>query len=410
MALIYILRYICPYVLIWCISYERKYNMANNRRVYYGVECAAISAEGSTVLGTTATTINVVHGLQSIGVNTNFNLEPVFELGQLAIYENIENIPDVEVTMEKVLDGYPPLYCLATLGSLGSDLAGRSTNKAKLYLSIFDDSQKFASGVPKGALVCSGIYTQQVSYSFPVEGNFTESLTLIGNHKQWYSTTSDTPLKGVVFGPSEDSPLAIGISGGVNRRENIVFTAPTGFFAAAVDANGIPMDERVTVMPVQIPGINASGLNTKSGTDFNCHLQSIEVSTNLGRDELFELGRRTPYFRFVSFPTEVTCSITVTSSQGDAISALEEGNANGAGPGSNLRNETIRIRTMEGLLLDLGNKNKITSITQNGADAGGGNETVTYTFSNNNDLTVKHDRDPTTGLRPTPLDTAQFTN
>ena len=54
------------------------------------------------------------HGVQSVGITTTFNLEQVFELGQLAIYENVEGTPDVEVTMSKVLDGYIPLFCLAT--------------------------------------------------------------------------------------------------------------------------------------------------------------------------------------------------------------------------------------------------------------------------------------------------------
>lgn len=382
-----------------------------NRRCYYAIKTAALGPEGATTIGTSVSNAVILHGLQSLSINTNFNLEQVFELGQLAIYENIENIPDVEISLEKVLDGYPPMYCLATLGSTGADLSGRSTNKCSLFMSVFDDSQKFASGaVPQDALYCSGIYAQQMSWSFPVEGNFTESLTLIGNHKVWYSSPSLTPLKGAIWGPAEDSPLAVGVSGGVNRRENIVFTAPSNFASGVADSNGIPIDERVTVLPVQIPGINASGLNTKTGSDFNCHVQSIEVSTNLGRDELFELGRRVPYFRFVTFPTEVTCSITILNTRGDGISATEEGGQNGAGAGSNLRNETIRIRTHEGTFIDLGLKNKIQSITYGGADAGGGNDNVTYTFVNFNDLTFKHEQDPTTALRPTALQAAQYTN
>ena len=392
-----------------------------NKRVFYAVKTVAIGPEGATSITATnnsspspasTTTYQVVHGLQSCGINTNFNLEQVFELGQLAIYENIENIPDVEISLEKVLDGYAPMYLLATMGSTGSDLAGRSTRKCQFLMSIFSDDQKFASGTPVAALLCSGVYPQSVSYSFPVEGNQTESLTLIGNHKLWYSTVTNTPLQGAIWGPSEDSPAAIGASGGVGRRENVVFAPNTlaAFYGATTDANGIPITDKVTVLPTQIPGISVSGLNLKSGDEYNCHVQSIEVSTNLGRDTLFELGRRVPYHRFVTFPTEVTCAITVMGTGGDNISATEDGGQNNAGAGSNLKNETIRIRTMNGLFIDLGIKNKINSITYGGADAGGGNDTVTYNFTNFNDLDVKHTSDPTALLRCSALSSNQFTN
>ena len=74
--------------------------MANNR-IYYAIQ--------QVTLGTGSVP---VHGLQSVGLTTNFNLEQVFELGQLSIYQNVENIPEIEVTLNKVLDGYPLLYVL----------------------------------------------------------------------------------------------------------------------------------------------------------------------------------------------------------------------------------------------------------------------------------------------------------
>ena len=70
--------------------------MANNR-IYYAIQ--------QVKLGPAAGTMAPVHGLQTVGITTNFNLEQVFEMGQLAIYQNVENVPDVEVTLNKVLDG-----------------------------------------------------------------------------------------------------------------------------------------------------------------------------------------------------------------------------------------------------------------------------------------------------------------
>jgi len=83
--------------------------MANNR-IYYAIQQVELGHAGGK---------EAVHGLQSAGITTNFNLEQVFELGQLSIYQNVEGIPDIEVALNKVLDGYPLIYVLATEGGTG---------------------------------------------------------------------------------------------------------------------------------------------------------------------------------------------------------------------------------------------------------------------------------------------------
>ena len=66
--------------------------MANDR-VYYAIQQVSFGKD----TGGSSGTRTVAHGVQSIGITTTFNLEQVFELGQLAIYENVEGTPDVEV-------------------------------------------------------------------------------------------------------------------------------------------------------------------------------------------------------------------------------------------------------------------------------------------------------------------------
>ena len=375
--------------------------MANNR-TYYACEAVGFAPDGSV-------TPILLHGGQSIGINTNFSLTPTNELGQLSTYQQVEGIPDIEVTVSKVLDGYPQAYLLATQNAAGSTLAGRSNTKCQVYFSIFPDTQVFASGTPvdNGALWCSGMYYSQLTYNFPLDGNYNESMTLVGNHKQWFSNVSDTPLKGSLFGPSVDAPQAAGPSGGVNQRQHMVFSTPAG--AISYDGNGCVSDDRVSVLPTQIRGIGSSGLNVKTNGVFGAHIGDISVSTNLGRDAINEQGRKAPYYRFITFPVDVTTSITVTASAGDGIDATEAGGTNGAAAGSNLLNQSIRIRLMEGGFYDMGEKNKISSITYGGGDATGGNMTITYNFTNQNDLDVKHTHDPTTALRCRALDAAQFT-
>jgi len=325
-----------------------------NKRIFYAVQQAGISKCGLN-------TYTSIHGLQSIGINTKFNLEQVFEMGQISIYENIENIPDIEVTLEKVLDGYPLIYHLATNGATSASLSGRSNIKATIGLSIYSDVQDSASGTPLAQCTMSGVYVSALNYRVDVNGNASESVTLVGNNKVWNNTFTATAFN------NNDSPLA----GHVQRRQHVVFGSA---------GSKIPQD---------IPGISASGTNELSGADYGAHLQSFAISTNLGREQLFELGRRGPYHRFVSFPIEVRCDIEVLSTAGDSVIALEDAE-------SNLTDRTIQVLMADTTLLDLGTRNKLSSVTYGGANAGqnGGNATVTYSYSNFNDLTVTHDQDP----------------
>lgn len=345
--------------------------MANNR-IFWAVKAAGFAPIGST-------SFTPIHGLQSIGITTTFNLEQVFEIGQIQIYENIEDLPDIEVTLEKVLDGYPLMYHLATRGSATATLAGRSTAQTQLALSIFGDVQDSASGTPVAQCVMSGLYVNSLNYSMPVDGNFTESVTLIGTNKVWKA--SSFTFTGSIF-DNTDTPLALSSGlGGVQRRKDFLV--------------GSLLDGSVSILPGGaggIAGVSSSGTVDDRADGFPAvKLQNVNVSTDFGRDALNQLGRRNPYFRFVNFPTEVTSEFEIISLSGDWTSATEAGVA---GNGNNLTEKTILIVTRDGTKLDLGSKNKLSSVTMGGGDATGGNDTVTYTYTNFNVLTVTHPQDP----------------
>ena len=103
------------------------------------------------------------------------------------------------------------------------------------------------------------------------------------------------------------------------------------------------------------------------------------------------MGAKLPYAKSVTFPVEVTCDIEVTTASGDLINALDDCSEDAAcNTKSNLNERRIRIATCEGLRIWLGQKNKLSSVSYGGGDAGGGNATVTYSYSNFNDFTVMH--------------------
>lgn len=357
-----------------------------NRREYYAIRQAGFAKDGTS-------TFIEAHGLQSIGVTTNFNLEQVFELGQLAIYQTIEQIPDIEVTMEKVLDGYPLLYHLATNGAVSPTITGRSNVKTIIGMSIFSDTSDSASGVPISEVSMSGMYVSALTYTIPVDGNCTEAATFVGNNKVWRDDEA-VPGGAVFTGRfnGQDQPLN---TAGAQRREHVVMIPLSGS-PSGVDVNG-QTNAWVSVWPTDIPGINADGTNPQQtdGT-YLVPLQTATVTCDLGRDQIFELGRKSPYHRFVTFPVEVRTEIEVISRKWDNISATEAGGNNGAPVGMNTRYQTIKIRLEDGTWIQMGNRNRLTTVAITGGDAGGGggNTVHRYSYSTFNDLVVSQPNDP----------------
>jgi hypothetical protein len=348
-----------------------------NNRIFWAIESFSIAPNDSTAYVT-------VHGLQSVGITTTFNLEQVFEIGQLEIYQNIENIPDVEVTMQKVLDGYPLIYHLATRGAPNSTLAGRSNQKCMVLMNIYGDTQNSASGVPISEVVMSGMYISSVTYTAPVEGNCTEDVTVVGNNKEWRSGGYLVTGNSVPF-DNTDQPLAYGSGwGGVQRRQNVIFdvnsiSSPNGTLLPAGSYGGVD-------------GISTSGTNDKTGGVYGAHVQNITVRADLGREPLYELGRKGPYFRFVNFPVEVATDIEIYCLRGDQVSATETGVVPGSG--INLTDKKIYIKLQDGTTIDCGSRNKLQTVSYGGADAGGGNATCTYSYVGYNNFTVTHPQDP----------------
>jgi hypothetical protein len=360
--------------------------MPDNRRIHFACHQIGFMPEG-------AGTFTAAHGVQSLGITTDFNLDQVFELGQLAIYDNIEQIPDISITCEKVLDGHPLLYHLATANATSGTLVGRSNQRTTVGVAVFSDTLDATSGAPLAEVVMSGAVISSLNYAFPVDGNSTESVTLVCNDKLWRD--SGMVFTGA-FAGNDDAPIG---SGGTQQRSDLIF-------AVTNNGSGVTLDENSqyialsTILPTDIYGIDSHGRNPFETAD-HAHIQGITISCDLGRDQIFELGKRAPYFRYVTFPIEVTTEITFIGTKWDGISGNEAGGNNGAPPGSNLKNQSIRVYTADGTFITTGTKNKLRSTGYSGGDAGGGggNVTITNRYSTFNELTVKHPADPTVALR-----------
>lgn len=339
--------------------------MATNNRSHFAVKAVGMASRGNT-------TYTAVHGLQSFGMDTAFNIEKILELSQSEVYENKEEVSDVTVNMTKVLDGYPLVYQLATQQATTPTLLGRSTAQCGLAVSLFEDTYNSASGIPQREVQLSGLFVNSVSYNFAVDGNSTEEISLVCNNKEWLSGGSIN-FTGNIF-TNNDSPNAVTGSGGVQRRQHVVF--------------GTTND---TLLPPDVAGISSSGTNDVTAGVFGASIQSINISADLNREGLKELGRKGFYFRFMGVPVDVQTAITIISKSGDGMNALSEAD--------NTSDRTIKVKSQDGTVINCGTKNRLTNITMGGADVGGGNDEITYSYTNSTSMTVQSPNDPNTALR-----------
>jgi hypothetical protein len=382
---------------------------SQNKRIIYATQGVAIGdmgastvqdswKSGSAVSGSGK--LSIVHGLQSMGVDTNFNLEQIFEFAQLSLYENYEEVPDIQVQCERVLDGYSLLYHLGTVSAVNPTLIGRSDARAdvRAVIGLTTDTAVNSGDAAVAEVYASGMYVSSVSYNLSTDGNFTESVTFVGNDKAILGGSQNGVLTnngsvvaafGTIFG--NDSPAAPG--GSVLRRQNLVVGSTGRTYGGTVFR---------TVVPSIIPGVTTGGAGIGTGLNSNCgyinvdsgvYINSISTSVDLGREEIRTMGQKLPYYRYVSFPVDVTTDIEVTAAGADNVQA--------SGNVKNLSDHSIQFVLDDSTVISLGNKNKVTSVSYGNGDTGGGNATISYSFVNSNDFVVLHSGDPNYTVPPT---------
>jgi hypothetical protein len=316
-----------------------------NKRIFYATQALKLTPVLEN--GTVDPTAIVPGGVQSVGVNTNFNLEKVFQLGQLEQYDSIENNPEVEITINKVFDGTKPLFLITMGGESSVDtlsLVEGANNRVNLTLNVYQDTGYGSSGTPEAVLSCTGLYASNFSYTFPTDGNITEEVTLVGTNKTWTAgSATDT-----IFGTPEKSK-------GIARRWKFNYDEclfPTG-----------------------------------EGGMRDAVLSNVTVSMDLGREAIYSLGEYEPYLRFVNFPVEITTEITSIGTDGDFL-AISEAQYSCTGV-STIKDHSIKLAICgsgsgDTLSIDLGSKNKLQSVNYTGGDTGGGNVEISYSFTTDN--------------------------
>ena len=421
--------------------------MAYNR-IYWAIQALGIAREGShkeagthTTAAGDAANINNCYftpGVQSVGITTTFNLEQVFEMGQLSIYQDVEEVPDVELSIERVVDSFCLLYSRCAdfnascsknsdgtaSGGVGVTIPQMQNHKVDAWFTLTDDTRDNSGDEkPTNMVWMSGLYMSSASFSFATDGNLSESITLVGNHKKWMGAQQGgAPTDHMQGIPSKygtgadanantpdgsDSGLEVGR---IQRRQNVrLYThdeTETELTNAHRDLSGMTgnFDANKDNGKTAQKGQPTSGPN---GTE--AKITSATVSVDFGREQINVLGQKLPYFRYVTFPVEVTCEIEVLARGADNVNALPEANNvnerylkffiepvedfkgpiadAGTGDSANAtQGETASDTAIAEF--DLGQKNKLTSVTWGGGDTGGANSTITYSYRNFNDLRI----------------------
>lgn len=360
----------------------------------------------------------VVRGVQSVGVTTNFVTEQAFQLGQVELYEVSERQPEIEATIEKLLDGTKPIFLMVTDPAYNTGIVSKlASYRCDVALGVYADTQTRAQGNPKSVATLSGMYLSSVTYTFPVDGPCTESISLVGNDKLW--ALLDTTVSGHAdaissastnAGSDAEAPEGIPLGAFSGLQELAGGTAVANL--TTVIGSGVQRREEVdisrSVLPRDIPGCSGAATDTIAdastiggvtgvsvtrvwaNTDRIAeHLQTITVSVDFGREDIFELGSKRPFSKVATFPIQTSCSIDVITAEGDLIDAVA---GKDCGADNLQQNNTVIIRTCDGLQVDLGDTMYLESVDQAGGGTDGGNMTITYNYTGFNVFNVTHDR------------------
>jgi hypothetical protein len=337
--------------------------MANNRINYPIVQLATRWGSGN---------VEKLEGVQDFSYNLTLNYsDPVFEMScgnTPLLYDQPEGRHEVNGAITKILDGRPLLFTLFSLNqSNGPELHNRIDSEGFLQVGYWEEEDSGAIGLPKRFTDISGIYINSISYNFNINEPFTEEINFSASHIASQSGSGDyipwdySPISGI---ESLQSPYI--------KYNTLRFSGPSGCY---------------TYLPSSMFGVTNSGEKTDL-----CRIQSISVSATINREQLDGVFLENPRStRIVTFPIEVNTEITVIAVSGSDFNILDDALA--CASKEQTKNEYIRVVSCDGTFIDLGDKNRLTSLGQSNGGVDGSNVILTYNYITYNNLTILHTED-----------------
>lgn len=374
--------------------------MAVPNRLYWAITALGVADDGAirtdsddnarTDMNTPAKKAEYVPGVQSVGITTTFNLEQIFQLGQLALYQDYEEVPDIEITVEKTIDDYDLLYNRGMGGHGG--VIQLQNNKKTLVFQVGNDGKNNLGDVDNTTLgtfiVATGMYVSSASFSFPTDGNFTESITFVGNNKRFvYQTQSGQSIRHL---PTKDAAKRARATDVLNENDGSSNVAKdTGVKRRQHFVNmGALSGIRSTNWVDAVTTNKKYGVATDTGS--NARITNISVSADFGRENINILGQKDPFLRFVSLPFEVTTEVEVLASGTDVNALTNEINTGARSIVLQVKNTPDKADSNSAAnhTFGLGDNNTLTSVAYGGGTTGGENSTMTFSYRNFNELSV----------------------
>ena len=146
-----------------------------NVRTFYACQKVALGAPSGSEGGVTQAFTDLT-AVQSVGITSNFNLDPVYQVGSLDPAELYEDIPEVEISLTKAIDENIGIYELM-MGE--GTLTALSDKRSAVQLTIFPQDYSAGTGVSLSQCLMEPAYLSSITWNFPSDGQFTEEATIV---------------------------------------------------------------------------------------------------------------------------------------------------------------------------------------------------------------------------------------
>lgn len=348
-------------------------------RLYYG--CMGVFISNNALLSNT-----FVNGVQSVGLDHNFdyNLNPSVGKSQVSTQglrpSNQITIERIWANLENVIiptNQYPTTYAegyLLSGNNLGYSARGNSATdllQFDIMLVYSNDSQSYITGTALDIMNYKKSLLTGINYQFDVSSSFKETLAfsnqMVNDESSNVIPTASLPY---FMGGTKSSNYEI-----LNRKN---------------------FDNSSSIIPTEISNITSFS-GTKDGQNI-IGITKIEVDVGInytvppdngkwrGSDNTAELN----YWTTISLPISVTTKFTINAGR-----SLQQSIVNSD---KNFTNQRIVLvirtintadRTPLYKIVDLGNKNRLKSLSVTGGNTDGSIVEYTFTYENyNNDFSV----------------------
>jgi len=315
----------------------------SNSRIFYGLQNVQISTDD------TAGNLQTIRGVQSVGTSSTTNIETFSAFGSIAATSILQDM-DLEITMEVGVGSWATALSQIGYSSFTSSFFD-TTKKVRITYDL-DGTLKY---VELDAILTS--YSAQMGTDGPV----TESLTFQNAGNAGFGAATELSTTGL-----PESPSQLDLCGVYTRPDFTSFDRNTRSDCCA------------TTAPTSSTVSNAI---------------SWSISMDASNEKVSVLGQSMPFGKFASFPVETSMEVEMHMDPSTSILDFNSGSLTGSSLNDVCYDPTVIVggaSSATGRSWNL-SRARQSGQSRSGGDVGGGNVSVTESYTGYNDLA--HDAD-----------------